>query len=171
MRLLIVNPNTSDGVTARIATAARAVAQPGDRFTTVSATSAPAPDRHRRRQRRGVATPLPRCAGPGDRRSRLCGGTAARRIGGRLAILTFAPEVVPALQDTARHHGMLGAAGQIVAVEGPFRHHPSEAADRLFPQLRDRCLAGASDGADSVILGAVRWPGWPGGSGLNVRCR
>ena len=41
MRLLIVNPNTSAGVTARIDAAAQAVAGPGDRFVTVSALSVP----------------------------------------------------------------------------------------------------------------------------------
>jgi hypothetical protein len=41
MRLLIVNPNTSEGVTARIAAAADAVALPGDHFVTVSAASGP----------------------------------------------------------------------------------------------------------------------------------
>ena len=41
MRLLIVNPNSSDGVTRRIDAAARAVLTPGDRVKTVSAPFGP----------------------------------------------------------------------------------------------------------------------------------
>ena len=41
MRLLVVNPNTSEGVTRRIAEAAEAVAQPADRFVTRSAAFGP----------------------------------------------------------------------------------------------------------------------------------
>ena len=41
MRLLIVNPNTSEGVTRRIDAAAQAVARDGDMFKTVSAEFGP----------------------------------------------------------------------------------------------------------------------------------
>lgn len=41
MRVLVVNPNISDGVTARIRAAAEAAALPGERITTVAATGAP----------------------------------------------------------------------------------------------------------------------------------
>ena len=41
MRLLIVNPNSSEGVTRRIDAAARAVLEPGDRLQTVSAPFGP----------------------------------------------------------------------------------------------------------------------------------
>ncbi|MBF9059110.1 aspartate/glutamate racemase family protein, partial [Rhodobacterales bacterium HKCCSP123] len=42
MRVLVVNPNTSQGVTDRIGAAAQAAAAPGDRITTVSAAFGPA---------------------------------------------------------------------------------------------------------------------------------
>jgi Asp/Glu/hydantoin racemase len=180
MRLLIVNPNTSAGVTARIAAAAQTAAGPGERFTTVSALSGPplivteadavaatagvlaAFDRH------GAGVDGVILASFGDTGAEALRARApdlpvigiaeaafgaARAIGGQTAIVTFAPEVVPSLLAKAAQHGMGDRLARVACVPGPLGHDPDDVADALLPELRTLCRACAADGAASIILG------------------
>lgn len=180
MQLLIVNPNTSEGVTARIAAAAEAVAMPGDRFTTVSAASGPrliVTEEDARSATEGVMQAVERHRGQidgivlgsfgdtGADRLRVrfphmpilgiaeAAFMAVRQIGGPFSIVTFAPEVVPSLRMMAERHGMTKPLMRIAAVPRPLSHDPSEVADLLFEELRDLCLSTASEGAGCIILG------------------
>lgn len=180
MRLLIVNPNTSAGVTARIAAAARAVAAPGDRFTCVSAASGPpliVTEEDARAATEGVLQAVAQqdagmdgivLASFGDTgaeslrqrypRTPILGiaeaaFAAAREIGGLFSIVTFAPEVVPSLRVMAERHGMTDRLRRIASVPRALAHDPSDVADLLFDDLRDLCNACAKEGVESVILG------------------
>ena len=180
MRLLIVNPNTSAGVTARIAAAAQAAALPGDAFTTVSAASGPpliVTDADAVAATEGVLAAVAAHDGPvdgivlasfgdtGAESLRLCcpglpvlgiaaaAFAAARRIGGRFAIVTFAPEVAPSLSRMAARHGMDSLLMPVAAVPRPLSHDPADVADALRPELLDLCLSCAARGAACIILG------------------
>lgn len=180
MRLLIVNPNTSEGVTARIRAAADAVAQPGDRFTTISAASGPrliVTEEDAIAATEGVLAAVARhdeeidgivLASFGDTGAeslRLrypetpilgiaeASFLTARRIGGRFAIVTFAPEVVPSLRMMAQRHGVADRLTRIATVPRPLSHDPAEVADVLFDELRELCLSCASEGTGCIILG------------------
>ena len=180
MRLLIVNPNTSEGVTARIAAAAEAVAKPGDQFTTVSAASGPrliVTDEDALAATEGVLQAVAQQDGEIDgivlasfgdtgadslriRYPRVpilgiaeAAFAATREIGGLFSIVTFAPEVVPSLRLMAERHRVTDRLLRIAAVPRPLAHDPSDVADLLFRDLRDLCLACASEGVGSLVLG------------------
>ena len=180
MRLLIVNPNTSDGVTARIRAAAEAVARPGDRFTTVSAAFGPhliVTEEDATAATEGVLAAVAQhdeeidgivLASFGDTGAeslRLrypetliigiaeAAFAAARHIGGRFAIVTFAPEVVPSLRMMAERHGMAESLTQIAAVPRPLSHDPAKVADLLFDELRELCLTSVSEDTACIIIG------------------
>jgi Asp/Glu/hydantoin racemase len=180
MQLLIVNPNTSAGVTARIDAAAQAVAGPDDRFTTISAAFGPAlivTNADAEVATAGVLAAIARHDGPidgivlasfGDTgaeevRAAWPGvpvvGIAeaafaeAARIGSPFAIVSFAPEVAPGLADRAAAQGMDAALLRVATPAEPLHHDPAEVADALFEALVHLCLDCASEGARSVILG------------------
>jgi Asp/Glu/hydantoin racemase len=192
MRLLIVNPNTSEGVTARIAAAADAVALPGDCFTTVSAASGPGlivTEEDARAATEGVLAAVSRHDGEidgivlasfgdtGAESLRLrypqipiigiaeAAFTAARQIGGRFSIVTFAPEVAPSLCTMAGRHRMANHLIRIAAVPGPLSHDAAEVADLLRAELLDLCLSCAAEGADCIILGGGPLAGLAGSLG------
>ena len=180
MRLLIVNPNTSWGVTRRIAGAAEAVARPGDDFTTLQAAFGPelivtAADGEE--ATRGVLETIRKY---GDRPDGIVlasfGDTGAervraawpdipvigiaeaafaatQRIGGTFSIVTFAPEVAPPLRQKAEEHGVAGALLRIAALEEPLKGDPAEIADELAAPLTSLCAICAEEGADSIVLG------------------
>jgi allantoin racemase len=180
MRLLIVNPNTSEGVTARIRAAADAVARPEDQFTTVPAAYGPrliVTEEDAQVATEGVLAAVARHEGEidgivigsfGDTgaeslRLRYPGtpilGIAeaafatARKIGGQFAIVTFAPEVAPPLAKMTERHGMVEQLIRIAAVPRPLSHDPAEVADLLCDELGALCLSCVSEGAGSIILG------------------
>jgi len=180
MRLLIVNPNTSEGVTARIAAAVEADAGPGEHFITVSAASGPrliVTEADAIAATEGVLQAVARQEGEMDgivlasfgdtgaeslrlRYPRIpilgiaeAAFSAARKRGGRFSIVTFAPEVVPSLRLMAERHRMTDTLLRVAAVPRPLAHDPAEVADLLFEELRDLCISCASEGANSVILG------------------
>lgn len=180
MRLLIVNPNTSEGVTRRIDEAARAVTRPGDHFTTLPAASGPdlivSPE-DGEAATRGVMETIRRHGGRpdgivlasfGDTGAEAVRATwpdipvigiaeaafaAARRIGGAVSIVTFAPEVAPPLHEKALQHGLDPALLRVAALQEPLRCDPAEVADILFEPLADLCVTCAREGADSIVLG------------------
>ena len=180
MQLLIVNPNTSDGVTARIDAAAQAVAQPGDRFTTVSAAFGPpliVTEADGIAATKGVLAAVARhadlvdgviLASFGD-----TGATELRaerpdlavmgiaeaafsetaRIGGPFAIVTFAPEVAGPLRIKATELGHGDRLLQVASPPDALTHDPAEVADALHDPLRQLCLDSAAGGARSIVLG------------------
>jgi Asp/Glu/hydantoin racemase len=183
MRVLIVNPNTSQGVTDRIAAAAQAVARPGERFTTVSAAFGPAlivteadAEQATEGVLRAVADHVAAEGAPdgivlasfGDTgaaevRAALpavpvigiaeAGFAAARRIGGPYAIVTFAPEVAPPLRAKADALGAGDTLAHVRALPGPLAFPPAEIADRLRAPLTQLCREVAGDGVASIVLG------------------
>ncbi len=180
MRVLIVNPNTSRGVTARIDAAAQAVAAPGDHITTVSAASGPAlivTEADARAATRGVLraiaaheTPIDGIVlasfgdtGAASVRTRYPGlpvlGIAeaafaeVQRIGGRFSIVTFAPEVAGSLADKAAEHGVADALIRVVTPPAPLAQDPADVADAMLPAFREMCLQCVLEGAQSVVMG------------------
>jgi Asp/Glu/hydantoin racemase len=180
MRLLIVNPNTSPGVTARIDAAAQAVAEPGDRFTTVSAASGPAlivTEADAEAATHGVLQEIAAHERPidgivlasfGDTGARevrrrypdlpVLGIAEAafaevRRIGGPFAIVTFAPEVAGPLSEKAAEHGVAGALMRVASPALPLAHDPADVADRMLPALLELCRDCEAEGARSIVLG------------------
>lgn len=180
MRLLIVNPNTSIGVTRRIAEAADAVARPDDIFTTVPAAFGPdliVTPEDQAQAARGVLEAIRRQAEMPDGIILASFGdtgadavraawpgipvigiaeaafTRTNRIGGRFSIVTFAPEVAPPLRQKALEHGADDALLQLASLQKPLNEDPAEIADTLFVPLAELCLDCARNGAQSIVLG------------------
>jgi allantoin racemase len=180
MRILIVNPNTSAGVTARIDAAAQAVARPGDRFTTVSAASGPpliVTEDDARAATEGVLAAVAAHRGPIDgivlasfgdtgaaevRAARPglpvvgiaeAAFDAVRRADAAFAIVTFAPEVAPPLHRKAEEHGVAHRLIRIASPSTPLDHDPAEVAERLFDPLLALCRECAAEGAAKIVLG------------------
>lgn len=181
MRVLIVNPNTSRGVTARIDAAAQAVACPDDGFTTVSAAFGPeliVTDADAAEAARGVLAairahddPLDgivlasfgdtgadavRAAFPGVPVVGLAGAAfaAARALGGLSGVVTFGPGMVPGLRDMAERHGMTDSLFGITALPAADPGDPGTVQQRHGPALAQlaRDMA-AVGGLSSIILG------------------
>ena len=180
MHVLIVNPNTSQGVTRRIAAAADAVARPGDRFATRPAAFGPeliVTPQDAQEATRGVIETIRTYAQEPDGIVLASFGDTgaeevsqswpaipvigiaqaafarARMLGGPFAIVTFAPEMAPALRDKAIQHGAGGNLLQVASLDTRFEGDPAEIADRLAAPLADLCRAKAHDGAKSIVLG------------------
>ena len=180
MRLLIVNPNTSPGVTARIAQAAQACAMPGDRFTTVSAAFGPAlivteADAHQATAGvvqavadhtdavDGIVLASFGDTGADEVRARWADlpviGIAqaafarARALDAPFSIVTFAPEVAAPLVAKAKEHGVQGLLLAVHHPTAPLQHDPADAAEALQDTLLALCLRAAREGAHSVVFG------------------
>jgi len=180
MRLLVVNPNTSEGVTRRIAEAAEAVAQPADRFVTRSAAFGPSLIVTPGDARRAVEGVLATVAAHGDGAQGIVlasfGDTgaaevraarpgvpvigiaaaafaAARALGGPCAIVSFGESLVPSLRATAERHGMAGALERIDVVPGGDLGDPGAVQERCREALTALCIAAAGRGVSSVVLG------------------
>ena len=180
MRLLIVNPNTSAGVTARIDAAAQAVAGPGDCFVTVSALSGPPLIVTEADTQAAIAGVLGAVAQHQDTVDGIVlasfGDTGAaevraayphlpvlgiaeaafaevRKMGGAFAIVTFAPEVAGPLLAMAARHGVGERLLKVAHLPDRLRHRPDEIADALFEPLAELCRDCAAQGAQSIVLG------------------
>lgn len=180
MRLLIVNPNTSAGVTARIRAAAEAVAAPGDRFTTVSAASGPAlivTEADAEAAVEGVLQAVAQHRGPidgiilasfGDTGAQAvrrqyphlpvigiaeAAFNEVKRSGGPFAIVTFAPEVAGPLADKAAEHGVAHALMKVASPGIPLSSDPANVADVMLSVLCDLCRECEAEGAHSIVLG------------------
>jgi Asp/Glu/hydantoin racemase len=178
MRLLVVNSNTTEGVTARIAGAARAAASPG---TVVEAVSAPF----------GLPLIVSRAdwllAGPatlaalGARRGRFdaaviaCFGDpgldaakelldvpvlgiseaafhAACMLGRRFGVVSFTAALRPMFEDCLAHHG-LGARCAGFRMGPPFAGDPGRVAEERADLIAALCRQSVEeDGAEVVIL-------------------
>jgi len=180
MHVLIVNPNTSQGVTRRIAAAADALARPGDRFATRAAAFGPeliVTPQDAEHAARGVVETIRRYAQDPDGIVLASFGDTgaedvsrnwpktsvigiaqaafarARLIGGPFSIVTFAPEMVPPLRDKALQHGGGERLLQVASLETAFAGDPAEIADLLAAPLAMLCKTCARDGAQSIVLG------------------
>ncbi len=180
MRLLIVNPNTSAGVTARIAAAADAAARPGDRFTAVSAAFGPSlivTEADGVEATAGVLAAIERHDEPVDGIVLASFGdtgsdevraafphlpvvgiaeaafAAARTLGAPFDIVTFAPEVAEPLRTRAHRHGAGALLRDVVFPPEPLRHDPADVADALFQPLLELCLRSGAEGARCIVLG------------------
>ena len=180
MRLLIVNPNTSEGVTARIRDAAEAVAHPGDRFIVRSAAFGPeliVTPADTRRAVQGVLATVAAERAPvdgiilasfGDTGAEevraMCPGlpvvgiaaaafAAVRALGGPYGIVTFGTRLAPALRQSAERHDAGASLLGVEALEDDERLDPGDVQVRCGDGLAGLCRVMAARGATSVILG------------------
>lgn len=179
MRLLIVNPNTSDSVTRRIADAASLAALPGDDFRTVSApfgvplivdeadakaaTGAvvAAAETHGRdvdgiviasfgdTGLEEVRRIVP-CAVVGIARAAFL---AALAVGERFSIVSFSPTVSPSLQRIVDRYGLSDRVASIRVVDQGRWDDPGAIQDELGERLEAVCRQAIADGGDSIVLG------------------
>jgi Asp/Glu/hydantoin racemase len=180
MRLLIVNPNTSPGVTDRIAAAAEAVARPGDIFTTRSAAFGPpliVTARDAAEAVEGVLATLRghesevdgivlgsfgdtgaeevRALHPGLPVIGLAGAAfaAARALGGPFGIATFGAHLVPSLREMAEAHGLGPRLVGVAALEDGDGGDPSTVQERCADGLARLSRDMARAGAASIVMG------------------
>jgi allantoin racemase len=180
VRVLVINPNSSAGVTARIAAAAQAAARPGEQVRTIAATGAPelivtpqdtalaedavlaAVDRQggdvdgivlASFGDTGLARVRQRVSVPvvGIARAALA---VAGAVGERFAMVTFAPEMLPGLHQSVTAAGLSDRLAGMHAVEGWRWSAPGAIQDELFEPLRAHCLlAVQGGGVGSIVLG------------------
>lgn len=180
MRLLIVNPNTSDGVTSRIDSAAQAVACDGDVFITVSAAFGPeliVTDQDGLDAVDGVlasvnahaegvdgivlgsfgdtGTEVVRLAHPNTPVVGIASAAfaTARCLGGQFSIVTFDENLSPSLRARAMFYGM---SDLLLRVEGVSDQGVYDAADvqfERFEAMNALCVDCAKDPISSIIMG------------------
>lgn len=180
MRLLIVNPNTSPGVTAQIAEAASAVAMPEDCFTTVSAAFGPkliVDKRDARRAIEGVIATVEAHKEPYDgiilasfgdtgapeiRRIRprtpvvgIAGAAfaAVRALSGQFGIVTFGNSLAPPLRRKVEEMGLGRELLGIASISGGDQGDPGTVQARLHDELKALCFDMAERGAGAIVLG------------------
>jgi Asp/Glu/hydantoin racemase len=180
VRLLIINPNSSATVTARIDAAAQAACQPGERITTICATGAPeliVTPGDAQQAERAVTQALDAWTQPidgiilasfGDTgldavRSRTnlpvvgiaqSAYAMASVLGPRLSIVSFASNMADALRKTAVGYGHAERIAAMHMVEGASWDDPGEIQVVLASQLLDLCQTSArEDRVNSIVLG------------------
>lgn len=180
MRLLIINPNSSVTVTARIDAAAQAACQPGEVITTICATGAPElivtpEDAHKAEQ--AVTQTLAAWKRPVDGIILASFGDTgldavraqtdtpvvgiaqsayamASVLGPRMSIVSFAPTMADALRKTALGYGHGERLAAMHMVQGASWKDPGEIQVQLEAQLLNLCLISArEDRVNSIVLG------------------
>jgi allantoin racemase len=180
MRLLIVNPNSSLSVTARINAAAQAAALPGEVITTIAATGAPelivtpadsaAAELAVTQSLAALSLPVDGIilASFGD--TGLAAVRAQMRVpvvgiaqsayamasvlGPRLSIVSFSPDMAAALRKTANDYGHARNVVAMHMVESATWDDPGMIQDQLAPQLLALCQKSArEDRVHSIVLG------------------
>lgn len=179
MRLLIVNPNTSPGVTRRIDDAAQAAARPGDRFVTVPAAFGPdlivtRDDADRALD--GVLAAVAQHEGNADgiilasfgdtgieavraRTDRPVAGIAHAALteaaaAGRFAIVSFSPSVAPSLDAIVDHYGLMDHLDAVHVLPDAEWSDPGEIQVELKAPLLQLCRdVAARGGIDAIVLG------------------
>lgn len=180
MRLLIVNPNTSEGVTQRIDAAAQSVARDGDVFNTVSAAFGPSlivTEEDDKEAVNGVMASVAAnihgvdgivLASFGDtgtdavRRAYpqipvigiACAAFAtARCLGGKFSIVTFDESVAPPLRVRAEFHGLGDSLHRLVAVADKSAFDAADVQVERFDAIAALCDECAKDSISSIVLG------------------
>ncbi len=155
-RILVVNSNTTEGVTARIADAARAAAAPGTRIEAVSAPF-------------GLPLIVTRAdwlvAGPDpglDAAKELldvpvlgiseAAFHAAAMLGRRFGVVSFTAALRPMFEDCLAHHGLAARCAGF-RMGPPFAGDPGRVAEERADLLVELCRQSVEeDGAEAVIL-------------------
>jgi allantoin racemase len=178
VRLLVINSNTTDSVTARIAAAARAAARPGTLVEAVSApfglplivsradwlVAGPATLAALAERRGSYDAAIIACFGdPGlDAAKELAGVPvigiseaafhAACMLGRRFGIVSFTAALRPMFEDVLAHHGVASRCAGFRM--GPaFAGDPGLVAEERSALLVDLCRQSVEqDGAEAVIL-------------------
>lgn len=180
MRLLIVNPNTCEGVTRHIDTAAQAIACDGDMFRTVSSAFGPelivteqdgldavdgvmgSVDTHIQGMdgiilasfgdtgADAVRSAYPQIPVVGIASAAFA---AARCLGGKFSIVTFDESLSPALRESAVVHGMGERLHRIEAVEHTGAFDPADVQIDRFEAISALCEVCAQDAITSIVLG------------------
>lgn len=183
MRLLVVNPNTSEGVTRAIARAARGAAAAGD---VVDAVSAPwGPELIVTEEDGAVAEGAvlacieARGAGYdgiviasfGDTaidavRARVrvpvvgiarAAFLAAMAVGERFSIVSFSPAVEPSMRAIVARYGLTDRLASLRVLQGDaagaFAGDPARFGADLVEPLADLCARTQADGCDAIVLG------------------
>jgi allantoin racemase len=180
MRLLIVNPNTSAGVTRNIDAAAQAVACPGDSFKTVSAAFGPdliVTEQDGMDAVAGVMASIKAhldgadgiiLASFGDTGTEAvreayphipvvgiasAAFAAARCLGGKFSIVTFDDTLVSALRDRAGFHGMSDALHCAVGVSDSSTFYAAYVQKERYDAINALCIDCAKDPITSIVLG------------------
>lgn len=180
MRLLIINPNTSKGVTERIKRAADAVARPEDRFTTLCPAFGPeliVTDADAEWATSAVIETVKAYDAPCDGIVLASFGntgaeavralrpeipvigiataafTIAGALGGKFGIVTFGPGLVPGLQAKAEEAGLGARLVATLAVETSDFGDPGTVQDRFIQELARLCEQVHEMGASYVVLG------------------
>jgi Asp/Glu/hydantoin racemase len=180
MRLLILNPNTSKGVTDRIRETARTVAQPGDRFTTICPAHGPeliVTEDDARRASLAVVETVKAYDAPCDGIVLASFGntgaeavralrpdipvigiataafSVARALGGPFGIVTFAPALLPGLTAKAEEAGLGGQLIAAAAVETSDVGDPGTVQSRYAEELGQLCEEMVRRGARSIVMG------------------
>jgi allantoin racemase len=180
MRLLILNPNSSATVTARIDAAAQAACQPGEEMTTICATGAPeliVTPEDARKAEAAVTQTLAAWQQPVDgvilasfgdtglsavraQTSLPVVGIAqaayamASVLGPRMSIVSFAPTMADALRKTALGYGHADRLVAMHMVEGASWDDPGDIQVRFAPQLLELCqMSARADNVGSIVLG------------------
>lgn len=180
MRLLIINPNSSPTVTARIDAAAQAVRQPGEEITTICARGAPdliVTPEDARKAEQAVTQTLAAWKPPVDGVILASFGdtgleavraksnvpvvgiaqsaySMASVLGPRMSIVSFAPTMADALRKTALGYGHGDRLVALHMVEGASWDDPGEIQVQLAAQLLELCqISAREDRVSSIVLG------------------
>ncbi len=179
MRLLIINPNTSVGVTEHIARAASSAAQPEDTLTVISAPfgvpliidendvrtaveAVIAAINAHSYQVDGIIIASFGDTGIEQVRNRVdCPviGIAhaalliARAVGERFSIVSFDPALIPSLRGIVKRYGMANRLASLRVVENTSWDEIDTIQDGLHDELTSLCELSCADGGNSIILG------------------
>jgi len=180
MRLLIINPNTSAGVTRNIDAAAQAVSGAGDNFKTVSAAFGPdliVTEQDELDAVAGVMASVDaHVAGADGIILASFGDTgtdavrqayphipvigissaafaAARCLGGKFSIVTFDDTLVPALRNRAIFYGMGEALHRTIGVSDSRPLDAATVQTERFNAINALCIDCARDPITNIILG------------------
>ncbi len=180
MRLLLINPNTSKGATARIAAAAEKARWPGDKFTTLSPAMGPELI-VTEADSRGAADAVVDTV---ESYQSLCDGiilasfgntgaaqvqalrpdipvigiataafSVARVLGGPFAIATFGQGLVPGLMAQVKESRLEDQLTETLCLDVESFGDPGTVQDRYGDALLALCLKAASRGAHSIVVG------------------
>lgn len=180
MRLLIINPNTSKGATARIKEAADGVAYPGDEFTTLCPAFGPeliVTQADADHASIAVIEPVKAYDAPCDGIILASFGNTgaeavqllrpdipvvgiaaaafsiAQALGGPFGIVTFGPSLIPALKAKADEAGLGSKLMATLAVNTTDFGDPGTVQTRYMDEIGELCREMHQRGAGCVVMG------------------